>query len=236
MMKHQRYEPQPAPSVRRRPSLHTAAVVARYGAASLALAFLLGTRLAPAALADELAAAPIPEAAAVAPAVPTTDTASADASMPEASNEAGIASATSAADTADAALAAALQQVIALTNAERENAGLKPLVANDNLTRASQAYADVLAGDACFGHACGAEPDFAERAASAGYTGWTRLGENIAGGQRTPEAVVEAWMKSPGHRANILNPDFTEIGVGMANGGAYSVYWSQEFGTRSSHS
>jgi uncharacterized YkwD family protein len=51
-------------------------------------------------------------------------------------------------------------------------------------------------------------------------------GENIARGQRTPEEVVNAWMNSSGHRANILNPSFTEIGVGYAASGNY---WTQMF-------
>ncbi len=58
-----------------------------------------------------------------------------------------------------------------------------------------------------------------------GYA-WRRLAENIAAGYPSPEAVVEGWMNSPGHRANILNCDLTEIGVGH-----YQRYWTQNFGT-----
>src|SRR5688500_16936545 len=58
------------------------------------------------------------------------------------------------------------------------------------------------------------------------------MAKNIAAGQRTPEAVVQAWMESPGHRANILNSRYTEIGVGLATGGRMGMYWAQSFGAR----
>jgi uncharacterized protein YkwD len=54
-------------------------------------------------------------------------------------------------------------------------------------------------------------------------------GENIAAGQRTPQEVVNSWMNSPGHRANILNRNYTKIGVGYASGGEYGTYWTQMF-------
>lgn len=126
-----------------------------------------------------------------------------------------------------------ISRVVELTNLERIKAGLQPLVANTSLAGASQTYSGVLATDQCWAHTCGPEPEFAKRAASSGYTGWTRLGENIAAGQRTPEEVVAAWMNSPGHRANILNADFNEIGVGVVRAGKMGTYWTQMFGTRS---
>ncbi|HEV2122917.1 MAG TPA: CAP domain-containing protein [Chloroflexota bacterium] len=125
-----------------------------------------------------------------------------------------------------------ISRVVELTNLERIKAGLQPLVANTSLAGASQKYSGVLATDQCWAHTCGPEPEFAKRAASSGYTGWTRLGENIAAGQRTPEEVVASWMNSPGHRANILNPDFNEIGVGLVRAGKMGAYWTQMFGTR----
>jgi uncharacterized protein YkwD len=133
---------------------------------------------------------------------------------------------------ADAPAPDLLNRVVDLTNAERLQAGLVALNPNPSLGQAAQAYAGVLAASNCFAHTCGPVPDFSQRAVSAGYRGWTALAENIAGGQPTPEAVVAAWMASPGHRANILNAAYTEIGVGVANGGTYGIYWAQEFGTR----
>jgi uncharacterized protein YkwD len=69
-----------------------------------------------------------------------------------------------------------------------------------------------------------------DRAVAAGYA-YRKVAENIAAGQRTAEEVVRGWMESPGHRANILDRDLTQIGVGRAEGGSYDVYWTQVFGT-----
>ncbi|MBI2321007.1 MAG: hypothetical protein HYU88_02655 [Chloroflexi bacterium] len=134
--------------------------------------------------------------------------------------------------TAPARVVSPLARVVELTNAERRAVGLAPLAANGQLARAAQGYAEVLATSACWGHACGAVPDFRQRLVDAGYADWRYLGENVAGGQRTPELVVAAWMASPAHRANILHPAYTEIGVGLAYGGRLDIYWAQEFGAQ----
>lgn len=124
--------------------------------------------------------------------------------------------------------------VLQLTNAQRANAGLPPLTIEAHLVQEAQNYAQVLASGSCFDHTCGPIPDLTGRANQAGYTGWVTIGENIARGYPTPQAVVDGWMASPGHRANILNPDYTEIGVGEASGsGPMGTYWAQEFGARS---
>ena len=126
------------------------------------------------------------------------------------------------------------QRVVELTNTERQNAGLPPLVMNSQLQDAAQAYSEVLATSDCFDHTCGPVPDLADRDGQAGYSDWTALGENIAAGYPTPEAVVAGWMASPGHRANILSTDFTEIGIGVVSGeGEFGTYWTEEFGARS---
>jgi uncharacterized protein YkwD len=126
-----------------------------------------------------------------------------------------------------------ISRVLELTNVERQRAGLAPLALSTELTGAAQEYSQVLASTGCFEHTCGAVPNFADRAARSGYTGWTALAENIAAGYPTPEAVVSGWMDSPGHRANILSPNYTEIGVGVVNGGGkFGTYWAEEFGAR----
>ena len=123
--------------------------------------------------------------------------------------------------------------MLELTNAERQKAGLASLSLNAQLANAAQTYSQVLATSGCFQHTCGPVPNFAERDGQAGYTDWTSIGENIAAGYSTPETVVAGWMASPGHRANILSPNFTEIGVGLVSGGGkYGTYWAQEFGSR----
>jgi uncharacterized protein YkwD len=129
-------------------------------------------------------------------------------------------------------------QVVQLTNAQRTQAGLKPLTANTALTTAAQQYAGVLSSDACFAHTCPPVADLATRLKNAGYsfsgyTSWT-YGENIAAGYQTPSAVVAGWMASPGHRANILNANFKDIGVGLVYkaGTRYGYYWVEDFGAR----
>ena len=131
-----------------------------------------------------------------------------------------------------AAADGATDQVVALVNAQRQQAGLAPLAANPNLAQSAAGYAGVLAGGGCFAHTCGPVPNFVQRDANAGYTGWTALGENIAGGQGSPSAVMAAWLASPEHRANILGASYTEIGVGEAYGGPFGIYWVEEFGSR----
>jgi uncharacterized protein YkwD len=125
-----------------------------------------------------------------------------------------------------------VSRVLDLTNVERQKAGLGPLALSTQLNDAAQGYSQVLASGGCFEHTCGSVLRFEDRVGQAGYNGWNALGENIAAGYPTPEAVVAGWMSSPGHRANVLSPNFTEMGIGLVNGGKYGVYWTQEFGRR----
>jgi uncharacterized protein YkwD len=125
-----------------------------------------------------------------------------------------------------------VSRVLDLTNAERQKAGLAPLTLSRELAEAAQTYSEVLASGNCFAHTCGGVPNVTERDAQAGYDGWIFIGENIAAGYPTPEAVVAGWMASPGHRANILSANYTEIGIGLSDGGAYGRYWTEEFGAR----
>ncbi|MFJ2605615.1 CAP domain-containing protein [Streptomyces sp. NPDC087425] len=120
-------------------------------------------------------------------------------------------------------------EVLDLTNRERTRAGLRPLAADPPLTVAAQAHSADMVARAFYAHTApdGGEPW--DRAAAAGARRRS-IGENIACGQRSPAEVVEGWMNSPGHRANILGPDFTHLGVGFAGGGAAGTYWTQLFG------
>lgn len=128
-----------------------------------------------------------------------------------------------------AGLARTAAEVLALTNAERRRAGLAPLSDDPFLTRAAQAHSDDMVARAFYSHTApdGSRPW--DRAAAAG-SGHRAVGENIACGQRSAAEVVEGWMNSPGHRANILKPDFTHLGVGFAGGGPAGTYWTQLFG------
>ncbi|MFE6396733.1 CAP domain-containing protein [Streptomyces sp. NPDC057838] len=116
-----------------------------------------------------------------------------------------------------------------LTNRARTRAGLPPLAVDPLLTAAARAHSADMVARAFYAHTApdGSRPG--DRAAAAGST-LRAIGENIACGQRSPADVVEGWMNSPGHRANILRPDFTRIGIGFACGGRAGTYWTQMFG------
>jgi uncharacterized protein YkwD len=120
-------------------------------------------------------------------------------------------------------------EVIALTNTERAAAGLPPLAADSPLTTAAQAHSADMVARAFYSHTSPGGGQPWDRAAAAGSRRCT-IGENIACGQRSPAEVVRGWMNSPGHRANILKPDFTHIGIGLAGGGKAGTYWTQLFG------
>ncbi|MFD6417879.1 CAP domain-containing protein [Streptomyces sp. NPDC060194] len=126
-------------------------------------------------------------------------------------------------------LARTTAEVVTLTNAERASAGLRPLAADPRLATAAQAYSTDMAARDFYSHTSpeGLEPR--DRAVAAGAT-HRGIGENIACGQRTAADVVRGWMNSPGHRANILRPDFTHIGTGFSGGGRAGTYWTQLFG------
>ncbi|WP_381795986.1 CAP domain-containing protein [Streptomyces niveus] len=126
-------------------------------------------------------------------------------------------------------LASMASDVVALTNAERTAARLRPLAGDPRLTTAAQAHSDEMVGQGFYSHTSpdGRQPW--DRAAAAGCT-HRGIGENIACGQRSAAEVVRGWMDSPGHRANILKPDFTHIGIGFRGGGEAGTYWTQLFG------
>ncbi|WP_449344042.1 sigma-70 family RNA polymerase sigma factor [Streptomyces pactum] len=121
-------------------------------------------------------------------------------------------------------------EVVQLVNAERARNGCAPMSVNSRLTAAAQGHSDDMARRDFFDHT---NPDGAgpgERITAAGYR-WSTYGENIAAGQRTAADVMRSWMDSPGHRANILNCSFTEIGIGYREG-AGGPWWTQNFGAR----
>ncbi|WP_348541605.1 CAP domain-containing protein [Streptomyces sp. MZ04] len=121
-------------------------------------------------------------------------------------------------------------KVIALVNKERDKAGCSPLTKNAELTEAAHDYNEVMAETGVLSHTGpdGSTPQ--SRAEAAGYTAY--VGENIAEGYPDAESVMEGWMDSPGHRANILNCDYKEIGVD-ANFADNGPWWIQDFGTGS---
>jgi hypothetical protein len=128
-------------------------------------------------------------------------------------------------------------EVIELVNVERETRNLHPLSYNLELTVAARRHSQDMGDRNYFDHSTkdGTQDGtpFYERITDAGYD-YRSCGENIAAGYATPAAVVEAWMNSDGHRANILDPDYCDIGVGYAavDGSQHYHYWTQDFGRR----
>lgn len=121
------------------------------------------------------------------------------------------------------------QQVADLVNAERAKAGCGPLSVDAKLTAAAQSHSEDMANRGYFDHASPEGHHADHRIEAAGYR-WSAWGENIARGQKDPAAVMNAWMNSPGHRANILNCSFKQIGVGVRTGSG-GPWWTQVFGT-----
>jgi uncharacterized protein YkwD len=138
----------------------------------------------------------------------------------------------------DQAISASASATLCLLNAERSDRGVRPLRENAKLDLAASRYARQMADRHVFAHG-----DFASRIKSARYLrgarAWT-IGENIAWGSEdlaTPAEIVDGWMHSPGHRANILSRDYREIGLGVATGAPVggeqnAATYATDFGAR----
>lgn len=135
------------------------------------------------------------------------------------------------------------QEVLALINEQRiagatcgalgEFPRVPRLEMNQKLRRAARTHSLWMGRNSVShkssGGPIGDTPD--QRMERAGYRGWWALGENVAAGQTSPAEVVADWMESERHCANIMNPDFTEVGIGYAYvEGTYWTYWTQDFG------
>lgn len=130
------------------------------------------------------------------------------------------------------------QRVLALVNearAAKRRCGRRrfeaapPLARSAALDAAALAHARDMASRSRMGHDGSDGSAAGDRATRAGYR-WRLVGENVASGQSTPEQVVADWLASPKHCANLMDPAYTEMGVGHA-AGANDVYWAQLFGT-----
>src|SRR5699024_1199687 len=117
------------------------------------------------------------------------------------------------------------ERVIELTNQAREEAGLEALEMEHPLMAAAKEKSRDMYGNGYFAHESPTYGSPFDLMKVFGVT-YMAAGENIAMGQSTPEEVVTAWLNSPGHRANIMNPNFTHIGVGYIENGHY---WTQHF-------
>jgi uncharacterized protein YkwD len=108
---------------------------------------------------------------------------------------------------------------LALVNAQRAAHGLQPLILNIKLSEAAQLWAESMARSGSLSHG-----DFAKRIRASGYTGRS-LAENIAGGQKDATEAMKSWMNSSGHKANILNPTYRDVGFGGSG-----TFWVADFG------
>ncbi|RPE72062.1 uncharacterized protein YkwD [Pacificibacter maritimus] len=111
-------------------------------------------------------------------------------------------------------------QVLAAINAERAKAGLSPLTYNGQLTRAARAHAQDQAANGYFSHTGKNGSQVTDRVKRVGYS-YCLIAENLSVGYPSVQGAVQGWMNSAGHRRNILNGRFTDIGIGIAEGALY---------------
>ncbi len=125
-----------------------------------------------------------------------------------------------------------LGEVLTLANAYRAEHGLPAVALHRELSAAAQLYAERMAQSGFFDHQAPEGDSFGDRIGQAGYV-WKTCGENIAMGQLSAQEVMAGWINSESHRANLLNPAYTEIGLGYAEAAANHQqkwpYWVQEF-------
>ncbi|MBD0736505.1 CAP domain-containing protein [Streptomyces sp. CBMA29] len=170
----------------------------------------------PSRTATSPAAAPTPTRTTAAPTTPVPTTTAARTQPP-----------TTAAPASTDAVTAARAAILSLVNTQRASAGCSPLTASSSLDGLAQAFSEDMAARGFFDHT---DPDGKTPWDRAKALGITNLGgENIARGQATAQAVMDAWMNSPGHRANILNCDYKTLGVGIHYGSG-GPWWTQDFG------
>ena len=127
------------------------------------------------------------------------------------------------------------EEVLLLTNQAREEAGVRPLAYDPLLGRIAEIHSSDMLRQDFFSHDSPDGSTYVDRMRRAGFTINGPTAENIAAGSSTPESVVSRWLRSPGHRRNILNPALTHIGIGHAfaanDSGRvnYRHYWTQVF-------
>ena len=119
-------------------------------------------------------------------------------------------------------------EVVRLVNIQRAKAGLQSLKINWQLSRVARYKSQDMVNKVYFAHISPTYGSPFKMMESFGIR-FSSAGENIAMGQRTPQEVMTGWMNSSGHRANILSPSYTEIGVGLAKNKSGSSYWTQMF-------
>lgn len=124
-------------------------------------------------------------------------------------------------------------EVFSLINAERAREGIGLLARNEKLDAAAQRHSNDMACNNFMSHTGSDGSSPWDRMDQAGYT-WIRAAENVAAGYSSPASVVDGWMNSAGHRANILDPSLEDVGIAHAyqSGTTYGHYWTTDFGTQ----
>jgi uncharacterized protein YkwD len=111
-----------------------------------------------------------------------------------------------------------------------------PVAMQHQLREAARFHSQWMGETGTFSHDSPGGPNgdtWVERIENAGYTGYSTIGENIAAGSATAEGVMGQWMSSPGHCANIMAPEFEDIGIGYAQvDGGYGHYWTMDLGAQ----
>jgi uncharacterized protein YkwD len=118
---------------------------------------------------------------------------------------------------------------VSQTNAARVRAGCEKLRVSRSLAKAAEAHSAEMAHRDFFSHTGANGSRFTQRTKRAGFTAQP-MGENIAWGYKNAEGVTRGWLRSPGHRRNMLNCRSTLIGVGAVRNSDGVLYWTQEFG------
>jgi uncharacterized protein YkwD len=124
--------------------------------------------------------------------------------------------------------------MLALVNARRAEAGVPPLAWCATVAAAAQGHSADQAAHATMSHTGSDGSTIGVRLDRAGYTGWSRAAENVAAGQPSVASVMDAWMASSGHRANILDARLAHFGAGLVDSADGVPYWTQNFGARGS--
>jgi uncharacterized protein YkwD len=119
-------------------------------------------------------------------------------------------------------------EVVKLTNAERQKGGCAPLIHDPQLRSAAQGHSAAMATAQILDHTLNGR-DMTDRIKASGFTPVSAWAENISQGRPTPAAVVAGWMNSADHKANIMNCAYTHIGVGSAPSAQNGTYWTQDF-------
>lgn len=131
-------------------------------------------------------------------------------------------------ETIDRGESSQANEVLKLVNEERKKQGLSSLTLSSKLTSIATTKAKDMAVNKYFSHQSPTYGSPFEMLQQFGVS-YRSAGENIAGGQKTAKEVMNSWMNSSGHRANILSKNYTQLGVGYYQGGSYGTYWVQMF-------